>query len=292
MIVWIAIWGYLMIFGKSNEPLQEGVFRILRVGFIVTLGLTVATYNNVVVDFLSNGPGELATVVTGSSNGGAPTALDNLITQVFSVAKEAWNKAGIMDGNFGMYLIGAAVMVAGAVVTGVIAFLILLSKVVTTVLLAIGPLFIVMLLFHTTQRFFESWLGLVLNYGFTLVLAAGIGQLMTKLCSFYIGHSSGDMAQLWDATLLCCVLGMSTLVVKQVPSLAAALGGGVALATHGALSSTVNAMRPSTIRRQARGINRDARYAGRAMSSPYRGARTAVAAYRKRFGAGNSLTGI
>ncbi|WP_175548477.1 type IV secretion system protein, partial [Vibrio parahaemolyticus] len=38
LIVWIAIWGYLMMFGKVSEPLQEGVFRILRVGFIMALG--------------------------------------------------------------------------------------------------------------------------------------------------------------------------------------------------------------------------------------------------------------
>ncbi|NMT19226.1 type IV secretion protein, partial [Vibrio parahaemolyticus] len=33
MIIWVAIWGYMMMFGKASEPLQEGVFRILRIGF-------------------------------------------------------------------------------------------------------------------------------------------------------------------------------------------------------------------------------------------------------------------
>ncbi|GAB2712734.1 type IV secretion system protein [Halomonas garicola] len=58
LIVWIAIWGYLMMFGKVSEPLQEGVFRILRIGFIMTLGLTVGTYMGVVVDVLASRPGK------------------------------------------------------------------------------------------------------------------------------------------------------------------------------------------------------------------------------------------
>lgn len=71
LIVWIAIWGYLMMFGKVTEPLQEGVFRILRIGFIMTLGLTVGTYMGVIVDVLAHGPESIAAVVTGSNGGAA-----------------------------------------------------------------------------------------------------------------------------------------------------------------------------------------------------------------------------
>ncbi|MBE3744965.1 type IV secretion system protein, partial [Vibrio parahaemolyticus] len=38
LIIWITIWGYMMMLGRVNEPLQEGVFRILRIGFIMALG--------------------------------------------------------------------------------------------------------------------------------------------------------------------------------------------------------------------------------------------------------------
>lgn len=58
------------------------------------------------------------------------------------------------------------------------------------------------------------------------------------------------------------------LTVKQVPSLASALGGGVALATQGAISSAAHAMRPTTMKRQYNGIRRDARIAGQAVTSP------------------------
>lgn len=296
LIVWIAIWGYMMMFGKASEPLQDGVFRILRIGFIITLGLTVGTYTGLVVDFLAKGPETIASVITGTPTGTSAATLDSLFSKIFQVSEAAWNKGGIMNGNFGMYLISIIVLVVGAALSLVVAFLILLSKIMTTVLLAIGPLFIIMLLFNATQRFFESWLAMVMNFGFILILAAAIGQLMTSLADSYItsmmGADASSLANLGDAAMLCIVFALCILVVKQVPSIASALGGGVALATQGAIGSAMNAMRPSTIRRQYRGLQRDARYAGRAAASPYRGAKSGYAAYQKRFGSGNSITGM
>ncbi|ACY86392.1 TPA: type IV secretion system protein [Escherichia coli] len=296
LIIWIAIWGYMMMFGKASEPLQDGVFRILRIGFIITLGLTVGTYTDLVVDFLAKGPETIASVITGSPTGTSAATLDSLFSKIFEVSEAAWDKGGIMNGNFGMYLISIIVLVIGAALSLVVAFLILLSKIMTTVLLAIGPLFIIMLLFNTTQRFFESWLGMVMNFGFILILAAAIGQLMTSLADSYIssmmGADASTLANLGDAAMLCIVFALCILVVRQVPSVASALGGGVALATQGAIGSAMNAMRPSTIRRQYRGLQRDARYAGRAAASPYRGAKAGYAAYQKRFGSGNSITGM
>jgi len=296
LIIWIAIWGYMMMFGKASEPLQDGVFRILRIGFIITLGLTVGTYTGLVVDFLAKGPETIASVITGSPTGTSAATLDSLFSKIFEVSEAAWDKGGIMNGNFGMYLISIIVLVVGAALSLVVAFLILLSKIMTTVLLAIGPLFIIMLLFNTTQRFFESWLGMVMNFGFILILAAAIGQLMTSLADSYIssmmGADASTLANLGDAAMLCIVFALCILVVRQVPSVASALGGGVALATQGAIGSAMNAMRPSTIRRQYRGLQRDARYAGRAAASPYRGAKAGYAAYQKRFGSGNSITGM
>lgn len=298
MILWIAIWGYLMLFGKVSEPLQEGVFRILRIGFILTLGLTVGTYVGVVVDLLAKGPETIASVVTGSATGTSAAALDDLFSKIFDVSEAAWDKGGIMNGNFGMYLISIIVLVVGAALSLIVAFLLLLSKIMTTLLLAIGPLFIIGLLFNTTQRFFESWLGMVMNFGFILILAAALGKLMVDLADSYITNMSGGdgrtLANLGDAAMLCIVFALCILVVKQVPSVASALGGGVALATQGAIGSAVNSMRPSTIRRQARGVQRDARYAGQALTAPGRRAAGAAKgvhrAYQKRFNA-NSIAG-
>jgi len=293
LIVCIAIWGYLMMFGKVSEPLQEGVFRILRIGFIMTLGLTVGTYMGVVVDLLAHGPEKVAAVITGS-NGGAAAILDSLFSRVLAVADQAWDKAGVMSGDFGMYLVAILIMVFGGGVTIVVAFLLLASKVATTVLLAVGPLFIIGLLFNTTQRFFESWLGMVINFSMLLVLGSAIGRMVIDVSEAFMNileSSASSMASMTTSAYLIAFFALGILILKQVPAIASALGGGVALATQGALSSTMSAMRPSAIRRQYRSVQRDARLAGNAATAPYHGAKKTYHAYQKRFGAGNTITG-
>ncbi|HIF4013699.1 TPA: type IV secretion system protein [Yersinia enterocolitica] len=297
MIVFVAMWGYLMMFGRVQEPLQDGVFRIIRIGGIMALGLTVGTYMGVVVTFLQQGPEHISAVVSGAGGTSADT-LDALFSQVFAVSKAAWEKGGVLDGNFGLYLIALIVLVIGSGLTLFVAFLILLAKLMTTVLLGIGPLFIICLLFKVTQRFFESWIAMVSNFGLLLVLASSVGTLMTSLAQTYIDKlapneaAAADAANLGDAAMLCLVFALCILVVRQVPSVAAALGGGIALATQGAFGSAMNALRPSSMQRASRQVQREYRATKQAVTAPYRAGQRVASAYQKRFGSGNSVASM
>lgn len=294
MIIWIAIWGYMTMTGRSGEVMTEGLFRILRVGFILTLGLTVGNYSGMVADLLSAGPETIAAIITGSPTASASAALDTLFTKVFDVSAEAWKKGGIMNGDFGQYFIALIVLLFGGAVTLVMAFLVLSAKVLTAALLAIGPISIALLLFNATQRFFESWLAMVMNQAFVLILASALGKMLIDICNTFIAGAAADpraLATLGDAAILCLVLGLCFMVLKQVPPIAAALGGGVALATQGAISSTLNAMRPSTLRRQAMQVKRDINTAKHTAGAPARMGKKAYTAYQRRFGAGNTVSG-
>lgn len=305
MILWIVIWGYLCMTGQTNEPLKEGLFRIMRIGFILTLGLTLGIYMDVVVNFFSKGPEEIAGVITGSPSGSIAISLDQLLTKVFWIVGYCWDQAGVFDGNFGLYFLGFGFMLAGMVFLLPLAFFLMSAKIMTAVLLGLGPLFIVLLLFKGTQRFFESWLHQVCNYGMILIIAAGIGNIAIFLATKFMakfGMPSGSvsgkeaysaaaqMSSLSTLSMLGIVFVLCCLALLQVPSLASQLGGGIALGTQNIISSSMNAMRPSSIRRAGHNIQRDLRSVrtttGRAVSK-------GAAAYRKHFGSKvNSIAGI
>lgn len=299
LIVWIALWGYMMMYGRIEEPLREGVFRIIRIGGIMALGLTVGTYMTVVVNFLQAGPEHIAAVVSGTE-GSTADMLDALFNKIFFVAKTAWEQGGIMNGNFGMYLIALLVIIVGCAMVLIIAFLVLLSKFMTTVLLGIGPLFIISLLFNVTKRFFESWISMLANFGFILILASSVGNLMLSMADSYITSVAPTpsameaLTNLGDAIMLVIVFALCILVVRQVPMLAASLGGGFALATQGAVSSAMNALRPSAMQRGANSVRKDLQVTNSAATAPFRAAsnvtRKTYAAYQKRFG-GNTIKG-
>lgn len=245
LIIWIGIWGILLMFGKSEATLQEAFFRILRIGFIFTLGLSIGTYSAVVVDFIFGWPEEIVGWITGNPSSNLAATIDLLMDSMIAIVTSAWKKAGIFDGNFGYYLIALIVGGFAVVISVTLAFLILLSKIILSVLLAVGPIFIILLLFNTTQKFFESWLAALMNYGFLLLLSVLVALLIISVINTIVaGLGTPDtIATVYGAMKVSIILLLSTLVLRQTPQLAANLGGGIAIQTAGAFSSAVNQSR-------------------------------------------------
>ncbi|MFO7582068.1 type IV secretion system protein, partial [Guyparkeria sp.] len=191
MIVWIAIWGYQLMFGRAQAPLEEGAMRIIKVGLIMTLGLTISTYSNLIVDVFTDGPAEIAGVVAGTDPDGIGGVVDSMFLAVIDVSDAAYEKAGVMSGDFGMYLVAFLLFLAGGILCLGITLMIIIAKVATAVLLALGPLAFAALLFNQTQRIFAGWLDLLVNQGFILILGTSVGMLMIDLMGEFVNKAPG-----------------------------------------------------------------------------------------------------
>ncbi len=231
LIIYVALWGYAFWLGTIDEPFTDGLKRILRITVVLTLALTVKNYNDLVVSFIYGGPEQLAGVISGAK----PTAglLDGLLEKGIDIGDRAWAQGGVLNGDFGKYFLAIIIYLSVIALTAYAAFLIFMSKIALAILLAIGPVFIVMVLFKTTQRFFESWLSMVINYGLLLVLAVSAVQITLGLVGKGVGavHSSGVTEVISMSTILILVI-LSMLLLRQVPSIASGLAGGVELSTQ------------------------------------------------------------
>ncbi|MDG4868611.1 type IV secretion system protein (plasmid) [Guyparkeria sp. 1SP6A2] len=267
----VVIWGILLAMGKADAPLQDSFFRIIKITFIVTFALRVGMYSGEIMPFLMEGPEHFAGVITGSTSTTAAQALDNFLNEVIDLVEALWEEGGIT--GVGMYLLAILMAVLGGAVSLYMAFLILLAKIMTALLMGLGPVFIIMILFPATQRFFEGWLSMVLNHGIILILATGLSLIMIALAQGMVdqltGGNAASAANLTDALMLGLVFGMSILILRQVPSAAMALAGGVSLETSRAFGKVMGA--------GAKGSGRAARGAGRATAAATKtaGARTA-----------------
>jgi type IV secretion system protein VirB6 len=120
-------------------------------------------------------------------------------------------------------------------------FLIALSSIASTVLLAIGPLFIVMLLFDSTRRYFEAWIGQLANYALITILTVVVAGLLLHVVQSYAAQTAARGSALLTVDALDMVL-MSTLVfllMRQIMPIAAGLAGGVAIGSFGLVSRGV-----------------------------------------------------
>ena len=74
------------------------------------------------------------------------------------MAGNLWIKGGVLNGGFGFLIAGALVWCLMGMLCIYAMFLIALSSIALAVLLALGPLFIALLFFDATKRFFSAWI--------------------------------------------------------------------------------------------------------------------------------------
>jgi type IV secretion system protein VirB6 len=118
-------------------------------------------------------------------------------------------------------------------------FLLALSKIALSVLLALGPFFIALLFFETTKRFFESWIAQLANYAFITILTVMVSALMLGIVSS-VAQQAADLGggiSIADAVRVCMAAGLTFLIMRQVMPMASGLASGLALSTFGTVSA-------------------------------------------------------
>jgi len=229
--------------GEVQEPMSVFVWKMTKMALILTFALSAARYMSFVfttADGLQDG---MATIFLGGGryNDSAPTtvfgALDTANNRANDILKDIWRDASMwrLDLVFAsvLFSIGTvALLVLGAFVT-------LLSKVILTFALALGPIAILCLMFKPTSKFFDSWLSLMLSaivlawfVFFALGLSFFVAQsLLDGMQTSGAFTASGATAAIEAAATYMTFMVMLAIVLYQAPHLASQLTGGASIQT-------------------------------------------------------------
>lgn len=238
-VLYVMVWGYLQLTGQIEEPFIAGMKRIITLAVILGCAINLWLYNTVIVDTFFNAPGQLAAVVVGAYD---PVGIvDQILFSGSDVANLLFSKAGILNGNFAYYLAGAAVYFVVSLTALYTVFLLSLSRIALSILLALGPLFIALLLFQTTKRFFEAWVAQLANYALITILTVLVAALMLRVVTVAANEavSDGGSIQIANAVRVCLAAGLTFLVMRQVMPMAAGLASGLALSSFGIVSAAL-----------------------------------------------------
>jgi type IV secretion system protein VirB6 len=255
--IYVMVWGYLQLRGQVDEPIMNAAVRLLTLVLVFGVGLRLWLYHSVVVDTFFTAPAELAARLVGASD--PVTLVDTIWDRGGTVAGSLWDKGSLLSGDFGFYFAAIAVYALVGFVCVYTIFLISLSRIALAVLLALGPLFIVLTLFNATRHFFDSWLRELANYALVTVLTVLLAAMMLDLVGAYAEQTAarGSAILTVDALNLVLVSALVLLVMRQVLPIAARLAGGGPLSTLGAVTSF------------ARGLGRVTSFAARnALTAP------------------------
>lgn len=235
--VYVMIWGYLQLMGQSQEPFVSGLKRLITLAVILGCALDLWLYNDVIIDTFSVAPGELAATMIGAFD--SVGIVDQIIFSGGDAANLLIAKGGFLQGDFSYYIAGFAIYLIVGLTAIYAMFLLTLSKIALTILLALGPLFIALLFFETTKRFFESWIAQMANYAFVTILTVLVSALMMNVVSSAAQQAAaqGGGIQIADAVRVCLAAGLTFLVMRQVMPMAAGLASGLALSSFGMVSA-------------------------------------------------------
>jgi len=248
LMIYVCLWGWSMMRGVIDEPVTDGVARMVRLSIIVAVATMGGYYSAFLADWLWQTPDAIASYIAADGSASNINFLDSLWMKFYQYGDAYFRKSeadastlGIPD--LGTLAAGIGIYAAGVICTGYAAFLFALSKMALAILLGVGPIFVLLLIFEPTKQFFNSWLGQTLNYVFLAMLTAAAVKLILRIVDGYL-NSKGVSAsmptsdlELIDAIEAICIAAVGFLVLMQMPSIASALGGGVAVSTLGAVGS-------------------------------------------------------
>lgn len=159
MTLYVVFIGYRLMLGRGGLRVGDATMSVLKIGIVVALATNWPFFQTLVYDTLTKAPAEVGGLLLGQSAhpfAALQDAFDGLQKSASLMASRASVGAAATQGGpgFGAFAVNTGGMTLLLSTLGVL----LASKVVLAILLALAPLVAGLLLFETTRGLVEGWL--------------------------------------------------------------------------------------------------------------------------------------
>lgn len=245
MTVWWMLLGWAVVRGEVQNPLSTVIWKAIKSSLIVSFALNAGLYNEKVVSMADGLRDGMATTFANAdavTGGITPTTMWSAIDAMSEKNYQLLNEAAKETSWYDMVsAIALLLMDIGFLILSLMCvYIAILSKLFGTFFIGVGPIFIACLLFKPTQRFFDGWLGMVLN---TIVLS-WIGlfvvsfsmHVSTQFVTVLVGSWSLAANPFTTSLQYCGICLVLAMMIYQAPSWAAALTGGSSMQMGAAMA--------------------------------------------------------
>lgn len=204
----MLIWCYLIIEGKVAMPITDWLLKF--VGFMVVLYIMGNGYLSWVATPLFDLPTELTRVLSATS-GTAPDLLGQVNEKVVDLVSAMFTAGTklIKELAFGpaiaLFLMGVLVIVAVYLLLAAALFSVIFSKLGLSMVLAVGPFFVLALVLPQTRNYFYSWLNTALYFVFYHVFSALFIFMFIGIVHSYVGKLNSTLGGVGGGNVLAMV---------------------------------------------------------------------------------------
>lgn len=252
----LIAWGYMR--GAESDPVQDFFVKLFTWSVVLTYGWHADIYTSEILPIVT-GLGETFLKMFGS--GANATAMDTLAVSIiqlvgdgFNALSEKYTSINDIGTALGAYIklgIEAVILLLGIVPFLVLATVtVIIANIGSQIIGAVGPLFILSLIFPATRQYFSSWLNSVLSYAFIPLFVAVISMLAMGATNGILAIQPGQT--LADVNFFVVFFAAFTnlvfmFLIQQVSSIASSLssGGINAGMAHGGIGGIARAIKSS-----------------------------------------------
>lgn len=226
--VYIIMMGWAVMRGEAADPLHTLLWKWFKISLVAGIALSAGEYQGTVVEAISAIPGILTQAFGNANTVGA--MVDNAADPLIALASQLMGEATTY-GIPNVSLLASAALVACAeafmFVVGLGIYIV--AKVTLALLLAVGPIFILCLMWPAAQSKFEGWLGATLGFAFLQgMVGAAIGMLYNIVTKVALKvNTTAGVANILDDTLGLFVIVITLcVVILSLPTIASQITGG------------------------------------------------------------------
>lgn len=255
LTIWIGLYGAAMVRGESQSPIMGFSWRLVTKTIMIACACAGGIYQGQIVPAIQNGTLELVQIVLSTIPKGSDASCAMSVTSMMQaldcftgMAQTSVKIIPTSVGNLSIltssmlviqhticFLLGETAL---AFLTVVLGAEVLFCQVASTLLLSLGPIFIVCGAFEPTKKYFDGWMNklvylallnilvfsfLALVLSFMATLSTGIPDTDDPILALAYISSVGNVYKYTLA--LVCGMVMFAYLGLRLPSVAAAITG-------------------------------------------------------------------
>ncbi|MDP5103557.1 MAG: type IV secretion system protein [Erythrobacter sp.] len=175
--LYVGFFGISLMLGRANLSVRALLPKMMTLGLVLTFATSFVAFSTIFYNIFIGGPDQIAGILTGTRGESATAVFAQKLDVVFLAVQQASGPTTDISAFSppGMMWFGAMLLLLGTV------GLLVAARIALALLLAVGPIFVVLALFDGTRGLFTGWLkGLVMLALAPLFAVLG-GSIMLEL---------------------------------------------------------------------------------------------------------------
>lgn len=235
--VYVMFLGYQFIHHHHHFNMSNVMRHLIVMVCVFGMVMNWQLYQLFVYNVFTNEPGNITNILVKSAGHSASQgivgALDEVFTSIINASMGFFGQVGFSASAIVFVVYGILVFVIGTLMCVFALLLFIYAKMMMAVILALGPLFILFIMWESTKGLFDAWLRTLITLALIPIVTTGIMMLMLSVINVTLPKLNvpPESLQFYGIAPFLGLTLATTLILSQVFRICSSLGGGITLAS-------------------------------------------------------------